>query len=607
MDFVEILKRVDRDLYDSSDKAALPKLARFLERSKGIGGLLKTQNPVLDSFAISSILKLQDTFLHYQDWKDAFRNTKRVLATSKLALPDTALAKTAFAHELSALERVAKMCQRAGNPDLVSWQKAVDAHLALWNSCVSIAMDKASISAQMISPDHQEASFFEPYVFANENVKELRKYVWLGARRGEKAGILKISVELPAQQFVMQAKAHIRDMGLAAQQRDISSIVEELVSNNIMQVVMSLIDKAATNEAIQTARDAYVGLLSVPKVEAEKLVSIYVGSAQNGRGVVVVNKAGKLLEAKEIGAGEPLVPLVESILSQEGVTTAVVPVSAGDDDQLRAVRDVLDSKPDLDVVLVLPTAISVARKKLSAPPAIASALVLAFRAIRPSVEWANVPASALGLGEFTSDIPQERLEAALLDSRLLLMYEDKRISGVGSASKRTQKKRPLNPLVRTIRDLTPGMTLDGIVTNLTKFGAFVNVGLATEAMIHVSQLSTDFIEEPSQVVKVGQTVNARVLEVIPEKGRIALSLKPEGSDAPRRQQESRELQQARENASAIFSNTENPTEAPLNPPPAGTKPAMTGRPPMPSGRHSKDQPKKSRTEALADLHALFKK
>jgi predicted RNA-binding protein with RPS1 domain len=615
MDFVEILKRVDRDLYDSSDKAALPKLARFLERSKGIGGLLKSNNAVLDAFATSSLLKLQDAYEQYERWRESFRNTKRVMAASKLTLPDRSFTRTAFPHELSALERVGRMCQRAGYPDLSSWEKAVDAHLALWNACVAMAMDKGTVSSTIVSPEHPDASEFEPYVFTNEPLRELRRYVWLGARRGERAGVLKISIELPTENFVVQARAHVTDMGLAAQSRDLEGVVAELVGDSIEKVVCSMMDQDATREAIQTARDAYVGLLQVESITAEKILSVYVGSAQSNRAAAILDKTGKLLDSKDVKPADSLLDTVTSCLEDTEIQAVVLPVSAADNDTLREVSDLVDGRDGLTVIRILPAAISLARQSLSAPPAVASALILAFRALRPAVEWAKVPATSIGLGEFTADIDEKRLEAALSDSRMLLAYEAKRGSSGAGAGKPLQKKRRLNPMVRTIRDLKPGMTLDGIVTNLTKFGAFVNVGLATEAMIHVSQLSTDFIEEPSQVVKVGQAVNARVLEVIPEKGRIALSLKPAGAEVPRRQQESRELQQARENASAIFNDTELAkirdvtmnSPAPRSGSGGGASRHMSPHMGGGSGSASKDQPKKSRSEALADLNALFKK
>ncbi|HEY5791733.1 MAG TPA: S1 RNA-binding domain-containing protein, partial [Chthoniobacterales bacterium] len=85
------------------------------------------------------------------------------------------------------------------------------------------------------------------------------------------------------------------------------------------------------------------------------------------------------------------------------------------------------------------------------------------------------------------------------------------------------------------QDLKPGMKLPGIVTNVTNFGAFVDVGVHQDGLAHISQLSDSFVNNPADVVKVGQKVNATVLEVDLERKRIALSLKsaPDLSGASR--------------------------------------------------------------------------
>jgi uncharacterized protein len=79
--------------------------------------------------------------------------------------------------------------------------------------------------------------------------------------------------------------------------------------------------------------------------------------------------------------------------------------------------------------------------------------------------------------------------------------------------------------VNRIEDLQPGMELPGIVTNVTKFGAFVDVGVHRDGMVHVSQLADRFVSDPAQVVRVGQEVLVRVTEVDLQRGRIALSMK----------------------------------------------------------------------------------
>ncbi len=81
--------------------------------------------------------------------------------------------------------------------------------------------------------------------------------------------------------------------------------------------------------------------------------------------------------------------------------------------------------------------------------------------------------------------------------------------------------------IEKIEDLKPGMKLDGIITNVTAFGAFVDIGVHQDGLVHVSQLSDRFIKDPHQVVKVQQKVKVTVLSVDLERKRISLSLKKE--------------------------------------------------------------------------------
>jgi uncharacterized protein len=79
--------------------------------------------------------------------------------------------------------------------------------------------------------------------------------------------------------------------------------------------------------------------------------------------------------------------------------------------------------------------------------------------------------------------------------------------------------------VEKMEDLKPGMKLPGIVTNVTAFGAFVDIGVHQDGLVHVSQLADRFIKDPSEVVKVHQKVMVTVTEVDLPRKRIALSMK----------------------------------------------------------------------------------
>lgn len=81
--------------------------------------------------------------------------------------------------------------------------------------------------------------------------------------------------------------------------------------------------------------------------------------------------------------------------------------------------------------------------------------------------------------------------------------------------------------IEKIEDLEPGMNLPGVITNIVAFGAFVDIGVHQDGLVHVSQMADRFVKDPNDVVKVYQKVNVRVLDVDIKRKRISLSLKPE--------------------------------------------------------------------------------
>ncbi len=82
-----------------------------------------------------------------------------------------------------------------------------------------------------------------------------------------------------------------------------------------------------------------------------------------------------------------------------------------------------------------------------------------------------------------------------------------------------------NSQIKEIADVKPGMTLEGIVTNVTAFGAFVDIGVHQDGLVHVSELAHRFIRDPNEAVKVGQIVKVQVLTVDAKTKRISLSIK----------------------------------------------------------------------------------
>ena len=79
--------------------------------------------------------------------------------------------------------------------------------------------------------------------------------------------------------------------------------------------------------------------------------------------------------------------------------------------------------------------------------------------------------------------------------------------------------------IMNIEDLRPGMVLTGTVRNVIDFGAFVDVGVHQDGLVHISQISNSYIKHPTDVLSVGDVVKVKVLEVNRDKNRISLTMK----------------------------------------------------------------------------------
>jgi len=112
-------------------------------------------------------------------------------------------------------------------------------------------------------------------------------------------------------------------------------------------------------------------------------------------------------------------------------------------------------------------------------------------------------------------------EAGLPTLRDILTELDK----PGRDPRRAFEPLAFDPNLRTLEDLAPGMTLPGVVTNVTAFGAFVDVGVHQDGLVHLSHLSDKYVKDPSEAVRPGQRVSVTVLGVDLPRRRLSLSMK----------------------------------------------------------------------------------
>ncbi|MBF0657447.1 RNA-binding transcriptional accessory protein [Psychrobacter sp. NG25] len=142
--------------------------------------------------------------------------------------------------------------------------------------------------------------------------------------------------------------------------------------------------------------------------------------------------------------------------------------------------------------------------------------------------------------------------------------------------------------VNSIKDLEEGMQLEGVVTNVTAFGCFVDVGVHQDGLVHISQMANDFVADPMNRVKPGDIVSVRVISIDEKRGRIGFSMKPE-SEKP-----------ARSAAKPIVKETgsDEKVSRPRSSRPNSSRPAADKRPNKPrSERQDKGSASNSRSKA----------
>ncbi|EOY1424067.1 Tex family protein [Yersinia enterocolitica] len=153
--------------------------------------------------------------------------------------------------------------------------------------------------------------------------------------------------------------------------------------------------------------------------------------------------------------------------------------------------------------------------------------------------------------------------------------------------------------VETLNDLTPGMILEGSVTNVTNFGAFVDIGVHQDGLVHISSLADKFVDDPHKVVKAGDIVKVKVMEVDLQRKRIALSMRLDeqpGESGSRRGNGGENRANAK-NDNRGASRPRNSNESNSRPPAKGRADSNSG------GNHSS-----SNNSAMSDaLAAAFKK
>ena len=388
--------------------------------------------------------------------------------------------------------------------------------------------------------------------------------------------------------LVLDPMDDARELAKVPELLDEAEVTEEEVAHarqlceallpSLEQALIDRLDEVAGRRTAEAAVRAYGALLSAPPLNAPLVGAVYIGT--EGRiaiGLAVVERDGSVMSTARIAPTEGWTDRVKAWLRAEDVRHIVLPSFSEAEAELALLRQALAGRRT--IVSIRPTAYEGARdallegrKKMTREAA--SAAALAMRAVRPFQAWRQVDPVLLELTEGHKLLPQDELRRELELLQFIFDHRARLQEARFSAGQAAAGEKFDHPPIRTMTDLKPGMVVPAVVTNITRFGAFADLGLSHQGLIHISDLADHFVRDPSEVVRTGQQVRARVLSVDIGRGRISLSLR---SDNPRPQSRPR---------------------TGSRPPAGGDSPGSSGSPRM--GSTTGD-----RQRALRDLQRLF--
>lgn len=452
-----------------------------------------------------------------------------------LLLAQPALA--AFASTLEATWRLDQLslCDRATAilGDSIDEASLVES-LRLWNDAWNMAFRRGELACKAANLLHPRKADYEIYLRRREPLANLPSHRWLAIRRGERDGALAMNYHLPKTEIRKQLKVYPGLATFAATNMDENTFVDKLILEQMPAELERYLDEHMMSSSIDLAVQSYYTLLSQRPLSARAIGAVYVGGPQRPLGVAIVNIKGKRVCSESIDPHDAPVDAISGHFNRDQVKQVALPESAAASHRLTTLRRELEKH--YEIHQVRPAAIAEARQlvldqeqELSLEEA--SAFVLAERLRAPYEAWSALDPALLGLAGYQSEIDGAVLRDALEETRNLVAVE-RELEAEGGAPGSQSNSRPsatalkrLNPLLRTIDDLRPGMAVDGVVTNVSDFGAFVSLGLEREGLVHISELSNEFVSSPDEVVQIGQQVKARVINVDHVKKRISLSLK----------------------------------------------------------------------------------
>ena len=409
--------------------------------------------------------------------------------------------------------------------------------------------------------DTEEAAKFSDYFDWSELLKRCSSHRLLAMRRGEAEGILRVSITVDDEEMVERLqqkwKTHpqtppLREGGSCAR------IIDEAVAEGYKRLLCPSIEnefaasskERADEEAIRVFAENLRQLLLGAPLGQKRVMGIDPGF-RTGCKVVCLDAQGNLLHHETIFPHPPVRKPAEAAEAVAEMIRKykVEAIAIGNGTASRETKGFIemvveqtgsrDARPSLFVVsedgASVYSASKVAREEFpDEDVTVRGAVSIGRRLMDPLAELVKIDPKSIGVGQYQHDVDQGKLKKSLdqtvescVNSVGVPTLTDimKELEKPGRDPRTAIEAFEFDSRVASIDDLVEGMELPGIVTNITNFGAFVDIGVHQDGLVHISQLANKYVSHPTDVVKLHQHVRVRVTEVDRRRNRISLSMK----------------------------------------------------------------------------------
>ena len=569
-EFLEKTNSVDKK-YLAGENAL--KLLNFLEAGITMSDLVSQHRDLLTAMAGPQLRRLSEARRLWQE----LENLREGILAANPGTPDEVFSLALSARRMEALRHILPHFPLADYASQAVWIEALRAALEVWTGALNLSTKKGTVKAALIGRADVPESW-ESVVEKQLDIFSITRDVWYIMKKGEAAGLVRVEFEYPVSSIATHLDAVKGRMGATGTRLSSEELLQILVLNALPGALRTFLDNRMREETFKEVAVSYLEVLKVPPVKAQRLGAFLPDSAVTTCGLVVLNEKGKSLAHAVLPLTGDWCERARVFFVEQKTAYVVIPSFIM---EFNGILDEFREKEGGFLVFMpvrsdgLAEAVEMLEKSQEATPGpSAGAIILGRRFMFPSREWSLIdPIAALG-NDVPDDVSEDELRVYLLEQKGLIQMDagldriPTRVLPVAHSGGLLAAGK-LNPQIAHFDDVKMGMVLTGIIINITKFGAFINIGLSQEALVHVSELSDDFVSDPFEVVSLGQQVKATVVAIDTEKNRISLSLRT------------------------------NPK--PIEP----RKPRMDDRrKPMRDDRY---QSTASRSQALKDLENLFKK